>query len=69
MAPLVSLRGSDGGGARVDRAEVLVAAEDVGVAVAVALAGGEHGAAGVADGVVEREVLASGVVGSVNWTS
>ena len=45
------------GGARVDRAEVLVAAQHAGVAVAVALAGGEDGAAGVAEGVVEREVL------------
>jgi hypothetical protein len=41
----------------LDGAQVLVAAEDLRAALAVALACGEHGAAGVADRVEEREVV------------
>ena len=44
----------------MDAPQVGVAAEDVGVAAPVALAGGEHGAAGVADRLVEGQVLARG---------
>ena len=58
-----------GGGQRVDAAQVLVAAEHVRAALAVALARREHGAAGVRRSRRTARGPGAGSVGSVNWTS